>query len=125
MDKLTRLPGATQILAWSNSHPLQAIFSVCLGLVVLAATLGLWTDSSFLQSAAADFVGGMTAALIVFGLAEVAFGFTERRKREKESVHVAMALLSWELYTNCHEVRRIAAELRRGDVDPSDRLLRA
>lgn len=70
---------------WFATDPLKAMIAACLACVAVALALGAWAPWPFLQNAAADFVGGMLAGLIIFALANVAFGFTERRERERHA----------------------------------------
>lgn len=95
--------------------------AVCVVLILAALVLGAALQSEFQRNVLANFAADLAVAGLAFVVANIAFGFTERRKREREAVNVATVLLGWELYTNSMEVQRIAAELQCGNLDLSDR----
>ncbi|HUW13897.1 MAG TPA: hypothetical protein VM537_29505 [Anaerolineae bacterium] len=120
MHKLGRRLHGAGFARWINTHPLQAATAACAVSVLLATALGAWTRSTFLQNAAANLVGGIVAAIVVFSMADVAFGFSQTRKREQEAVRVAVGLLGLELFDNIGELDRIIQVLRDGELKRSD-----
>jgi len=96
---------------WIATDPLKAMVVVCVACVAVALAVGVWAPSRFLQNAAADFVGGVVAALVIFGIAEVAFGFSQTRKRQREAVVIALRVVGVELSDNREELRRFVRVL--------------
>ena len=110
----------TRLGTWSETNPLKAVGAACLAFVTVALAFGAWAPWPIVQSAAADFVGGMLAGLIIFGLANVAFGFTERRDRERRALRIAYDMLLPELLDNMRELDRMVGVLRAGSLDRRD-----
>jgi hypothetical protein len=90
--------------------------AVCLACVAVALALGKLIPWPFLQNAAADFVGGLLAGLLIFYLANIAFGFTERREKERHALRIAFRMLLVEMLENEFELRRIVIALRGGSL---------
>jgi hypothetical protein len=97
--------------------------AVCLACVAVALAIGAWAPCAFLQNAAADFVGGVVAALVIFGVAEVAFGFTQTRRRQREAVEIAIRVVGVELSDNREELRRLVRVLGEGLLSTDDPIL--
>ena len=119
---LNRLRGSW-LAAWFRTAPLKAMGVVCLACVVVATALGTWVPWPFLQNAAADFVGGTLVGLVIFFLANRAFGFTERRDRERHALKMAYEVLWLELEDNLDELIRVVRVLRAGTLTRSDPVL--
>ena len=102
------------------THPLGAVAAVCLAFVAVALALGTFVPWPFLQNVAADFVGGLVAGLLIFYLANIAFGFTERRKKQRHALRTAYAILLPELGDNLSELRRIVKVLEERSLTERD-----
>ena len=112
-------------MKWLRSHPLLVAGLVCSMLLLLAVALGLLTNSEFVQAAAAHFVGGILAALVVFGMADIAFGFTQRRSRQKKAVVNAIVIVGTELARNSFKLEDLVEVLREGKLDARHPILQA
>jgi hypothetical protein len=97
--------------------------AVCVAVGVLAFAVGALAPWRFLQELAADLIGGLLAGLVIFGLANIAFGFTERRERERHALRIAYDILFPELMDNLSELQRIVKVLREGSLSRSDPVL--
>jgi hypothetical protein len=110
--------------AWLPSkfaaHTVEVMAAVCLAFAAAGLVLGALVPWPLLQNASAEFVGGLLAGLVIFGLADVAFGFTERREKERHALEIAHAVLYQELVDNLSELQRIADDLREGSLSFSD-----
>jgi len=98
------------------THPLGAMVAVCLAGVAVALALGTLIPWPFLQNAAADFVGGLLAGLLIFYVANIVFGFTEKREKERHALRMAYRMLLFEMLENQWELRDIVAALRAGSL---------
>ena len=112
-------------MKWLRSHPLLVAGLVCSIALLLAVGLGLRTKSEFVQAAAAHFVGGILAALVVFGMADIAFGFTQRRSRQKKAVENAIVIVGTELARNSFKLEDLVEVLREGKLDARHPILQA
>jgi len=101
---------------WFRTDPLKAMFVVCSACVAAVLALAPRLPWRFLQDAAADFVGGTLAGMLIFVLANVAFGFTEKRERERHALLIACDMLVPELLDNVSELERIVKVLREGSL---------
>jgi len=110
----------TRLGTWSATNPLKATVAVCVAFAVLASAFGALIPWPFVQNVASDLVGGLLAGLVIFGLVNIAFGFTERRKSERHAVRIVYDILLWELEDNKSELQRIAKVLEEGSLIDSD-----
>jgi hypothetical protein len=97
---------------WFATKPLRAMVAVSLICIAVALALGKLIPWPFLQNAAADFVGGLLAGLVIFALADAALGLTERREKERHAVQMAYTMLLLEMLDNRTEVVRIVIALK-------------
>jgi len=113
----------TRLAAWFRTDPLKAMVAACLACLAGAVALGQWAPWPFLQNAAADFVGGIAAGLVLFVVANIALGFTERRARERHALKIAYDLLWLDLGDTLNELARVVRVLRAGTLRRDDPVL--
>ena len=111
---------STRLGTWFATDPLKAMAAVCIAFVVLAFAVGALVPCSFVQNVAADLIGGLLAGLVIFGLANIAFGFTERRESERHALRMAYRMLLLEILENQLELIRIETALRGGSLTRND-----
>ena len=109
-------PRGTRLATWSATNPLKAMGAVCLAFAAVGLALGALAPWQFLKNASTDFVGGVLAGLLIFGLANIAFGFTERREKERHALRMAYRMLLLEMLDNHLELSRTVKALRGGSL---------
>ncbi|TKJ29702.1 MAG: hypothetical protein CEE40_07635 [Chloroflexi bacterium B3_Chlor] len=124
-ERLAGLVDYSRFARWFRTHPFLAMTAVSLASIAFALALGAWVPSAFFQNVAADFVGGVVGALVIFGVAEVAFGFTQTRKRQREAVEIAVVVVGIELAHNKLELERIVEVLRQDKLNQFDPVFRS
>jgi hypothetical protein len=92
----------------------------CVAFAVLAFAFGALVPWPFVQDVVGDLIGGLLAGLVLFGLANIAFGFTERRESKRHALRIAYDMVFPELMDNQAELQRIAQALREGSLTLRD-----
>ena len=99
---------------------MNAMVAVCVVCVVLAFALGAFAPWPFVQTVVATLIGSVLAGLVIFYLANIAFGFTERRESARLALRTAYEIVLPELLENEAELRRIAQAVREGSFTLKD-----
>ena len=113
---------STRLGSWFATDTLKAMAAVCFAFVVLAFAVGALVPHPFVQNVAADLIGGLLAGLVIFGLANIAFGFTERREKERRALKLAYGMLVLEMFDNRAETARLVSAVKRGSLTYEDPL---
>jgi hypothetical protein len=109
-----------RLRGWSTSAPWKGVAVGCAVLAVIAFALGALAPWTFVKDVLADLIGGLVAGLVIFALVDLAFGFTERREKERHALKMAYAMLLVEMLENLQELERLENALRHGSLTPSD-----
>jgi hypothetical protein len=110
----------TRLGTWFAAKPWRVVIAGCFVLAALVFAVGAKAPSPFVQNVAADLLGGLIAGLVIFGLADVAFGFTERREKQHHALRIAFRMLFLEMLDNSSELSRIVRALRGSSLARDD-----